>query len=132
VNKLAESANAVVRIYTVNQEKDAAAAMLAENNADAIFGDSLKLMQHLEANPGQLQLSKRGGAPDPWYSRVYVGFAVPRNDLDFRLLVEYTLQEFVRDGTWKALAAPVMPADDPPPVDIWPGTTDYLGFKLGS
>jgi len=130
VNALAESVKSPVNIFTITRDQDAAASMLVSNNADVVFGDSLKLIPQFEANPGALRLTKRGDAPDPWYSRVYVGMAVPRNDLDFRLLVEYTLQELERDGTLKGLLTPVMLPEDIPAFDIWPGTSDYLGFHL--
>lgn len=130
VNALADSVKSPVNIFTMNRDQDAASYMLVENNADVVFGDSLKLIPQLEANPGLLRLTKRGDAPDPWYSRTYVGLAVPRNDLDFRLLVEYTLQELARDGTLKGLLTPVMLPEDVPAFDIWPGSAQYLGFQL--
>lgn len=130
VNALADSVNTAVRIFTILREQDAAFHMLVEENADVIFGDSLKLIPHLEANPGQLRITTRGDAPDPWYSRTYRAFAVPRNDIDFRLLVEYTLQEMVRDGLWRGLMGPVMLPQDIPALEIWPGPAAYLGFYL--
>lgn len=108
-----------------------AGALLSTNSADVAYGDSLKLIPQVQANPDQLRLTTRGDSPDPWYTRVYVGIAVPRNDIDFRLLVEYTLQELARSGTWQNLLTPVMLPQDIPPYDIWPGASDYLGFKLG-
>lgn len=132
VNALAESVNTAVRVFTINNEQDAVANLLDQENADVIFGDSLKLIPLVEANPERLRLTTRGDAADPWYSRVYLAFAVPRNDLDFRLLVEYTLQELVKDGTWAALVAPAMPAGELPSLDIWPGPSNYLGIELGS
>lgn len=131
VNALAESANAGVRVFVVNQEAEAANVMLSDNNANVVFGNSLKLMAHLQANGDQLRLTRRTPNPDPWYSRVYVGIAVPRNDLDFRLLVEYSLQELARGGQWQSLLSPVLLPEDVPTFDIWPGVSDYLGFKLG-
>jgi polar amino acid transport system substrate-binding protein len=130
VNALAESVRSPVDIFTIVRDQDAASYMLVENNADVVFGDILKLIPQLEANPDMLRITTRGDAPDPWYSRVYVGAAVPRNDLDFRLLVEYTLQELARDGTLKGLLAPVMLPEDIPTFDIWPGSSNYLGIQL--
>ncbi len=132
VNALADSVNASVRVFIIANEQDAAANLLEQENADVIFGDSLRLIPLLEANPGRLRLTTRGDAADPWYSRVYLGFATPRNDLDFRLLVEYTLQELVKDGTWSSLAAPAMPPGELPTLDVWPGPSTYLGVELGS
>ena len=56
--------------------------------------------------------------------------ATPRNDIDFRLLTEYTLQELARDGTLRRLLEPVMLPEDIPRFDIWPGTGNYFGFNL--
>jgi ABC-type amino acid transport substrate-binding protein len=131
VNAWAESVNTGVEIFTIVREQDAAFHILVENNADVVFGDSLKLIPHVQANPDLLRLSTRGDVEDPWYSRRYVAFAVPRNDIDFRLLVEYTLQELVLDGTLAGLLQPVMLAEDVPAFDVWPGPSTYLGFTLG-
>lgn len=131
VNNLAESINSGVRIFTVNREQDAGAEILDTQNALVMFGDSLKLIPQVQAQPDLLRLSVRGNNPDPWYSRIWVGMAVQRNDIDFRLLVEYSLQELARSGAWQVLLNPVMLPEEVPNFDIWPGTSDYLGFKLG-
>jgi polar amino acid transport system substrate-binding protein len=130
VNALAESVRSPVNIFTIVRDQDAAAYMLVENNADVVFGDSLKLIPHLEANPDELRITTRGDMPDPWYSHVYVGLAVPRNDIDFKLLVDYTLQELARDGSLRTMLAPVMLPQDIPVFDIWPGSSIYLGIAL--
>ncbi|NWG15602.1 MAG: transporter substrate-binding domain-containing protein [Chloroflexi bacterium] len=130
VNALAETVNTSVRIFTILREQDAAFNMLVEENADVIFGDSLKLIPQLEANPGLMRITTRGEAPDPWYSRTYRALAVPRNDLDFRLLVDYTLQELARDGVWRSLVSAMMLPEDIPALEIWPGPSSYLGFNL--
>lgn len=120
----ARSINATVRFYTTT-EQAAADAMLRENNADAIYGNSLKLLQHLAANPDELRLTDR------WYSRRYFAFALPRNDLDLRLLVDYTLQELAEDGTLNALIAPLMPpGSEMPQFLIVPGRDEYFGLRL--
>lgn len=130
VNALADEVNSGVNIFTILREQDAALTILVDDNVDVIYGDILKLLPHVEANPGALRITTRGDAPDPWYSRVYVAVAVPRNDLDFRLLVDYTLQELVRDGVWHSLMTPVMLPDDLPPMEIWPGPAAAFGFNL--
>jgi polar amino acid transport system substrate-binding protein len=123
--ELATSVNARIEVYFA-REQDIALAMLVETNADVAFGDSLKLIPHVQANPDQLRLT------ETWYSRSYTAFAVPRNDLDFRLLVEYTLQELVRDGTLNSLLQPVMLPEEIPTFEIWPGSSDYLGLALAA
>jgi ABC-type amino acid transport substrate-binding protein len=130
VNALAESVNTGVEIFTIVREQDAGFHILVENNADVVYGDSLKLIPQVQANPDLLRLISRDEREDPWYSRNYTAFAVPRNDIDFRLLVEYSLQELVLDGTLATLLQPVMLSEDYPTFDVWPGSGLYLGFNL--
>ncbi len=131
VNGYADEVKAKLNIYHLSNEKDAAFGMLAQANYDAAFGDSLKLIAHLEANADTLELvtnDETGG----WYSRHYNAFALPRNDIDFRLLVDYTLQELSRDNTLGQLLLPVMPPGETIRIPIWPGPSDYLGYHLSS
>lgn len=130
VNELARSVNTAVNIYTMIREQDVPAYILVENNADVAFGDSLKLIPHVQNNPDAFRLTIRCPNCDPWYTREYVAFAVPRNDLDFRLLVEYTLQEMIMDGTLANLLQPVLLPADMPRYDIWPGPADFMGIAL--
>lgn len=130
INELAEAANIILGgIFTLYNEEDAAFGMTAQSNYDAVFGDSLRLIPHVQANPDTLRLTT-GGDNGGWYSRHYIAMAVPRNDLDFRLLVNYTLQELARDGTLESLLQPVMLPDEVPTPEIWPGSSDYLGMHL--
>jgi hypothetical protein len=55
---------------------------------------------------------------------------VPYNDIDFRLLAEYTLQEMARDGTLQELLEPLILPQDMPRFEIWPGPATYLTFNL--
>ena len=127
----ADKFNAVIdKFFTILREQDAAYTLLVENNADVVFGDSLKLIPNVEANADTLKLTTNADGSAIWYSREFVGMAVPRNDIDFRLLVEYTLQELRRDGTLASLLQPVMNSQDMPPLDIWPGSSLYLGYDL--
>lgn len=120
----ASSINATVRFYTTT-EQGAADAMLRENNADVVYGTSLKLLQHLAANPNELSLTDR------WYSRRYLAFAVPRNDIDKRLLIDYTLQELVEEGALNTLIAPLMPpGGEMPQFLTLPGRDEYFGLQL--
>jgi ABC-type amino acid transport substrate-binding protein len=129
VNAIAESANSTVRTNII-READAVQEILINNNVRVVFGDSLRLLPHVQANPNQFVITTRGNATDPWYSRNYVGFAVPQNDSSFRLLVEYTMQEMARSGAWQNLLGNVMLPEDAWSYDIWPGVSDYAGFNL--
>ncbi len=132
INELAASANVrQINIFSITREEDAAYEMLVENNIDVIFGDSIRLLPHLEANPDSLKFSTRCQACDPWYTRQYLGIAVPRNDIDFRLLVEYTLQELWLDGTLGTAMAPVTIPGEQISFEVYPGDSDYAGFNLG-
>ena len=114
------------------REQDAAFTLLVDNNADVVFGDSLKLIPNVEANPNDLKLTTNADGTAIWYSRQFVGMAVPRNDINFRLLVEYTLQELTRDGSLATMLQPVMNPQDMPVLDIWPGSSSYLGYNLAA
>jgi len=135
--------NVRVEIEQVREE-DLAIVMLTDQDfdVDAVFADSLKLIPHIQANREDLRLTLTDEGNGRWYSPSYVDtdafaprrmtLAVPKNDVDFRLLVEYTLQELARDGTLQALLQPVMLPEDVPSFQIWPGSSNYLGFQLSS
>ena len=130
VNELARSVNTEVNIFTMIREQDVPAYILEEENADVAFGDSLKLIPHLQARPEEFRLATRCPGCDPWYTREYVAFGVPHNDLDFRLLVEYTLQEIAQDGTLERLLQPVMLPEEIPTFDVWPGQANSFGISV--
>ncbi|MBE0688634.1 MAG: transporter substrate-binding domain-containing protein [Anaerolineae bacterium] len=130
VAQLAQSQSAIIRnTFSILREQDAAFGMLVDQNYNAVFGDSVRLLPHVQAQPDQVRLVENNGEPF-WYSRRYLHFAVPRNDIDFRLLVEYTLQEMALDGSLAPLLANIVPGDELPPIDIWPGASEYLGYDL--
>ena len=85
---------------------------------------NLALIAHLEASPSALRLTDR------WYSRSYYAMALQNNDIDFRLLVDYTIQELIVDGTLQRLAAPLLLSDDFPAFEIVPGTANSCGYQL--
>lgn len=126
----AESINAQINIYRT-QEEDVANAILEERNADVAYGDSLKLIPILDANPNRFVLTKTDDGRPRWYSRSYMALATPPNDLDFRLLVDYTLQEMSLDGTLTAILQPIMLPDEGMALDYWPGSDTFYGLDLG-
>ena len=119
----ADSINATVRFFRTT-ESGAALTLLDYNNANAIYADSLALLAHLEANPDALRLTER------WYSRSFYTFALPYNDPDIRLLLDYTLQEFIVDGTLYRLTAPLIISDQLPDFDVIPGASQFAGVNL--
>lgn len=131
ITGLASDQRAIVDdFFTILREQDAAHTMLVDNNARVVIGDSLRLIPNVEGSDGLLELLTDADGRAIWYSREYVGMAVPRNDIDFRLLVEYTLQEMARDGSLLPLLQPVMYPQDAPIFEYYPGPTQYLGFNL--
>jgi glutamate transport system substrate-binding protein len=121
----ANSITVTIRFFETTEER-AAITLLDDRNADVLYGDSLMLLPVYQLNQGEFEFGER------WYSREYLTFAVPRNDIEFRRLVDYTLQEFLREGTLSTLLAPVLlPDENPPQIGIYPGSSTYLGFNLG-
>ena len=119
----ADSINATVR-YIQTTERDAALTLLDYNNANAIYADNLELLAHLEANPNTLRLTER------WYSRSYYAIGLPYNDIDLRLLVDYTIQELIKDGTLYRFSAGLIVSDSLPKYDLTPGLSSFAGFNL--
>ena len=119
----ADSINARVRYFRTT-ENGAALTLLEFNNANAIYADSLALIAHLEANPNALSLTER------WYSRSYYAFGTPHNDPDFRLLVDYSLQELIADGALYRLSAPLIVSDELPAFEIIPGSSIVAGINV--
>ena len=133
ITERAQAQRAIVDdFFSILREQDAAYTMLVDNNARVVIGDSLQLIPHIEANPDALELLTDAEGNAVWYSRSYIGIAVPRNDINFRLLVEYTMQEMARDGSLTTMLQPVILPQDAPRFDVWPGPSEYLGFSLAS
>lgn len=120
----ADSVNVRVQFY-IADEDEIASSILVENNADVAYADSLLLL------PALIEHADRFVLTDRWYSRNYLAFAVPRNDLEFRLLVEYTLQDMVKAGELAPLLQPLTPpGGEPPSFDVYPGSREIAGFSI--
>lgn len=70
-------------------------------NVDGIFGDMRRLLAIQD-------LSAASGLPwqiieDETYSRTPISIALPRNDLEFRLLIDWALQDMFLDGTYQQI-----------------------------
>ena len=111
---LAESVNVAIEVFKVSRDQDISWHLTVEGDVDAVFADSLRLMEPLLARSGWLKLTTRCQGCDPWYSRVWRGLALPKNDYEFRRQVDAVLQGMVLDGTLAQLLAPVMPEQDIP------------------
>ena len=119
----ADSIKASVRFFQT-REAGAALQLLEFNNVNAVYADSLLLAAHLQANPNTLRLTER------WYSRSTITFGLPYNDPDFRLLVNYTVQELARDGTLARLSGALILSDDLPDFEFTPGASQIAGINL--
>ena len=119
----ADSINVSVR-FIQTSESDAALTLLDYNNANAVYADNLALLTHLGAHPNALRLTER------WYSRGYYAIGLPYNDIDLRLLVNYTIQEMIKDGTLFRLSADLIVSDALPEFDLIPGSSSFAGFNL--
>jgi len=119
----ADSINVSIRFFETSAQA-AALNLLDYNNVNAVYADNLALLQHLQAYPDDLVLTDR------WYSRAYFALGLRYNDVDFRLLVDYSLQEMALDGSLQRLTAPLMQAEPDLRMPIQPGASEFAGFKL--
>ena len=121
----ADSINIRIRRFDTTQS-GAARTLLDFNNANAVYANSLALIDHLTANPNSLKLTER------WYSHDYYAFALPGNDVEFRLLVNYTLQEMILDGALERLSGALLLGADLPGFAINPGDSVFAGINLAA
>jgi len=129
----AEAARAIVNdVYQLANESDVAFAILAATdlNLTAVLADSIRLLPHQQNNPDTLSFLTDANGRPVFFTRNYLALATPRNDVDFSLLLDYTLQEMLLEGVLQSMMAPVSLPDAIPEVEIWPGPSSYLGFDL--
>lgn len=107
--ELIESVEVDINVFTVLRDQDIGWHLVIEGDVDAVFADSLRLLEPMTASPGWLKLTTRCQGCDPWYSRHWRGLALPPHDPEFRHQVEAALQALARDGTLAQLLASVMP-----------------------
>lgn len=125
VNELAASVNTRVNIFTIINDEDAVYSMLVDGNADAVFGDNLRLQPLLEANADLVRLTDRQ------YTTEYFGMGIARTDIDWRELVAITLQEMGTDGSFARIWAEQIGFGEPVMFEQWPGMgSDYHGIGI--
>lgn len=105
-----------VQTFAIQRESEAIYTMVVEDNIRAIFGDSLRLLALAqEADPESVRII------DTWYGDVLpITFAMPRNDADFRALVDFTLQDLAADGTYQRHWAEQFGLGEPLQLPPWP------------
>ncbi|MDD9956685.1 MAG: transporter substrate-binding domain-containing protein [Anaerolineaceae bacterium] len=109
---LAESAAVDINVFTIVRDEDIGWHLLIERDLDAVFADSLKLLAPLQSQSSLLKLAARCPSCDPWYSRNWLGLALPANDPEFRQRLEAALTGMWRDGSMAQLLAPLVPGED--------------------
>ncbi|MDW8299474.1 MAG: transporter substrate-binding domain-containing protein [Anaerolineae bacterium] len=112
-----------VRNARFRDEREAVMAVF-ENNVRVFFGDALRVVPIAQANANRVALTPRLYNPRP------LAFGVPRNDVPFRMLVEATLQEMARDGTYERLWREHWNIGDPLPQIIYLGSGELFGIRI--
>lgn len=88
-----------------------------------IFGDTFRL-QHI------VEETRYSGLPfvilDRDYSLIPMTFALPRNDADFRSLVDWTMQEMFLDGTYRRIYNETFGLGEPLVMLTWSGDGGWL------
>jgi polar amino acid transport system substrate-binding protein len=112
-----------IRNVRFNDEREAVTAVF-ENNVRLFFGDALRVVLLAQANANRVTLTPRLYDPRP------LAFGVPRNDVPFRMLVEATLQEMARDGTYERLWREQWNIGEPLPQIVYLGGGELFGFRL--
>lgn len=104
-------------------EQDAVQSVF-DQSARLLFGDALRIVPLAQRNKPYIQLTAT------LYEKKPLSFGVPRNDVDFRMLVEATLQEMYRDGTYQRLWAELWNMDEPLKMIVLPGSGSIFGIKI--
>jgi len=116
IRKYAEMFNVSRNIndpFAINREADAINTLTVARNVDAIFGDSLRLnglLRQAGDSAGVKILPTEYGDDRP------ITFATPYGDADFRNLIDSTLQDMARDGTYQTLWQTYFGLGDPLPI----------------
>jgi ABC-type amino acid transport substrate-binding protein len=119
---LGKSVGVNVETRTLGSTDEARTAMISRD-VTAVFGDGLRLMGLVGANPDAFRLTDRSYAPRS------MTFALKADDADFRALLNFTLQEMAQDGTLERLAAEAG-IDSLLDLAVWPGDGSWLGVNM--
>jgi ABC-type amino acid transport substrate-binding protein len=112
-----------IRNARFRDDREAVMAVF-DNNVRVFFGDALRVVPLAQANANRVTLTPRLYNPSP------LAFGVPRNDVPFRMLVEATLQEMARDGTYERLWREQWNLGDPLPQIVYPGGGELFGIRV--
>jgi ABC-type amino acid transport substrate-binding protein len=114
---------ATIQNVRVGNDADAVQAIFELQSARGLFADALHVVPLVAANTARVQLTGTLYNPTP------LAFGVPRNDVEFRILIDITLQEMSKDGTYQRLWKDNWGLGDPLGVLAWPGTATPFGVK---
>lgn len=105
-----------IRLFEIQREEDAIYAMTVQDNLDMIYGDNLRLRGLMQAgDASQVRML------DDWYGDILpITFATPESDPAFAALVNQTLQDMVRDGSYARLWNEQFGIGQPLNIIIWP------------
>jgi polar amino acid transport system substrate-binding protein len=115
-----------IKPVPIDTVEDAVRVLTSDPRVNVVFGDSLRLIPIVNAYPKSVQLTD-----GEYGDRKPIAFAVPRNDADFRVLVDITLQDMFRDGTYANIYKANFNIGDPLQMVVWPGPQQVFGVKTG-
>ncbi len=101
--------------FAIRREEDAIYTLTVARNVNAIYGNNLRLL-------GLLRKSGEAGVrilPTQYGDDRPIAFAVPHADVDFRALVDATLQDMALDGTFQNLWAAHFGEGEPLPIPYY-------------
>ncbi|HEX3050317.1 MAG TPA: transporter substrate-binding domain-containing protein [Aggregatilineaceae bacterium] len=108
-----------IKLFEIIREDQAIFTMVDEDNISMIFGDNLRLTQLMReySQPDSVKI-----LDTDYGDLLSITFASPRNDEDFRLMIDATLQEMAQDGTYQSLWGAQFGVGDPVNITRWPET----------
>ena len=121
LRKAAAEAGIVVSIQTVS-DMQAALAGMTEGRYSAYGDERIQLLRLAYTYPGLLVLDER-------LTQRPIALGLRQNDVAFRDLVDFSLQELVAEGRFASLYDDWFGTDPPYPVEIWPGAP-YRALRL--
>ena len=124
LQKQADNAGIYIQIVTYPEYPQALEA-LGTGRADALTANSVVLTQFAQDNPGLQLIGER-------FTREPYAIGLPQNDSHLRELVNFTLQDLKKDGTYDTIYRQWFPTDQPFALEISPGEWPYALENLPS
>jgi polar amino acid transport system substrate-binding protein len=112
-----------IQHVVLNNGPEAVEAVSSLQTVRVLYADSLRITPLVASYPAQVQ------ATNTLYDKRLLAFAVPRNDVNFRWLIDFTLQEMARDGTYQRLWETYWRQDQPLNIIVMPGGGFWQGVR---